>query len=105
MKNTLIIQNAYERVRNPLTLFIFIVCVFALRLALADDFKTINGREYKNVTVSRVAPDGIVITFSGGIVKIPFTELSPAIQKKYGYDSQAAGAYSAEQNQQQAALA
>jgi hypothetical protein len=27
-----------------------------------------------------------VITFSGGIVKIPFTEMSPDIQKKYGYD-------------------
>jgi hypothetical protein len=46
-----------------------------------------------------------VIKFSGGIVKIPFTELSPEVQKKYGYDSRAAGAYSAEQNEQQAALA
>jgi len=25
-----------------------------------DDFKTIDGKEYKNVTVSRVEPDGIV---------------------------------------------
>jgi hypothetical protein len=55
--------------------------------------------------VSRVEPDGIVIKFSGGIVKIPFTELSSDIQQKYGYDSQAAGAYSAEQSQQQVALA
>ena len=58
--------------------------------ALAEDFKTVEGKEYKNVTVSRVEPDGIVITFSGGIVKIPFTELSPEIQKKYGYDPKAA---------------
>jgi len=74
-------------------------------IASADDFKTNNGKEYKNAKVSRVEPDGIVITFSGGIVKIPFTELSPEIQKKYGYDPQAAVTYSAQQNEQQAALA
>jgi hypothetical protein len=38
---------------------------------LADDFKTVNGKRYKNATVSRVEPDGILIKFSGGIVKIP----------------------------------
>jgi len=32
-----------------------------------------------------------VLNFSGGIVKIPFTELSPEIQKKYGYDPKVAG--------------
>ena len=29
--------------------------------ALADDFKLVTGKEYKNVTVSRVEPDGIVL--------------------------------------------
>ena len=67
-----------------------ILAALAASIALADDFKTIDGKEYKNVKVSRVEPDGIVITFSGGIVKIPFTELSPEIQKKYGYDATAA---------------
>jgi uncharacterized protein YeaO (DUF488 family) len=59
-------------------------------IALADDFKTIDGKEYKNVTVSRVEPDGVVIKFSGGIVKIPFTELSKELQEKYHYDPGAA---------------
>jgi hypothetical protein len=59
-------------------------------VVLADDFKTTGGKEYKNVKVSRVEPDGIVITFSGGIVKIPFAEMSPDIQKSYGYDPAAA---------------
>jgi hypothetical protein len=59
-------------------------------IAFAEDFKTINGKEYKNAKLSRVEPDGIVITFSGGIVKIPFAEMSPEIQKKYGYDPAAA---------------
>src|ERR1041385_2113849 len=39
--------------------FILIVCFVSL--ALADDFKTIKGKEYKNATVSRVEPDGIVL--------------------------------------------
>jgi hypothetical protein len=77
----------------------------ALQFAVADDFKTVGGKEYKHAKVSRVEPDGIVITFSGGIVKIPFTELSAEIQKKYGYDPQAAATYSTQENEQQAALA
>ena len=40
---------------------------FSRPTGLADDFRMINGREYKNAKVSRVEPDGIVITFSGGI--------------------------------------
>src|SRR6266542_1174293 len=86
------------------TLALLLILCFG-SLAFADDFKTIDGKEYKNAKVSRVEPDGIVITFSGGIVKIPFNELSPEIQKKYGYNPQAAATYSNEQNEQQAALA
>jgi hypothetical protein len=58
----------------------FCAVLFAFA-ASADDFRTIDGKEYKNVTVSRVEPDGIVITFSRGIVKLSFAELSPEIQK------------------------
>jgi hypothetical protein len=58
-------------------------------IALADDFKTINGKEYKNATVSRLEADGIVIKFHGGIAKIFYVELPPEIQKKYGYDPEA----------------
>ena len=49
--------------------------IFALSasLALAEDLRTTKGKEYKNATVSRVEPDGIVIKFKGGIVKILFT--------------------------------
>jgi len=65
-------------------------------LALADDFKTTDGKEYKNAKVSRVEPDGIVITFSGGIVKIPFTKLSEELQRKYNYNPQAAKSFAEE---------
>ena len=49
--------------------------------ALADDIKTNNGKEYKNAIVSRVEPDGIMIKFSGGLVKIPFTDLSEELKQ------------------------
>jgi len=48
---------------------------------------------YKNATISRAEPDGLVIVFPGGIVKIPFTELSPELREKYHYNPQAAAAY------------
>src|SRR6266480_6919433 len=80
-----------ERLLKMKRSFLSILVVIAVvQLVRADDFKTTNGKEYKNAKLSRVEPDGIVITFSGGIVKIPFTELSPEIQKKYGYDQNAA---------------
>ena len=72
-----------------------ILAVLAASIALADDFKTINGKEYKNATVSRVEPNGIVIRFSGGIVKIAFTELPKEVQKRFGYDDAAVKALEA----------
>jgi hypothetical protein len=70
--------------------------VFA-SIALADDFKTVDGKEYKNVTVKRVEPDGLVLSGKSGISKVYFTELPAEIQKKYGYDPQTAATYSADQ--------
>jgi hypothetical protein len=33
----------------------------SVSLVLAEDFKTVDGKEYKNATVSHVEPDGIVL--------------------------------------------
>jgi hypothetical protein len=77
-----------RRVKYPKTALAILAALLA-SLALADDFKTTAGKEYKNATVSRVEPDGIVIKFHGGIAKIFFVELPPEIQKKYGYDPEA----------------
>ena len=49
-------------------------------IALADDFKTINGKEYKNATVTRVEPDGILLKTKSGISKVYFTELPKEVQ-------------------------
>jgi hypothetical protein len=55
-------------------------------IALADDFKTINGKEYKDVTVSRVEPDGIVVKTESGISKVYFTELPEDVLERFGCD-------------------
>jgi hypothetical protein len=83
--------------------FVILIACFA-SIALADDFKTTDGKEYKNVTVSRVEPDGIVISFSGGIVKIPFIELSEELQRKYNYDPETAKQFAADIAQKQQEL-
>ncbi len=74
----------------------FLLLCFA-SVALADDFKTIDGKEYKNATVSRVEPDGIVLSSKSGISKVYFTELPKEVQERLNYDTAKAAAYSAEQ--------
>jgi hypothetical protein len=61
--------------------------VVSTSLGLADDFKTIDGKEYKNVTVSRVEADGIVIKTKTGISKIYFVELPKDVQERFHYGS------------------
>jgi len=63
------------------TFVILIVCFASI--ALADDFKTINGKEYKDATVSRVEADGIVIRTKTGISKIYFVELPKDVQERF----------------------
>ena len=52
-------------------------------LTLADDFRTIRGKEYKGATVSRVEPDGIVLRTKSGIVKLYFSELPKEVQGRF----------------------
>jgi hypothetical protein len=54
--------------------------------ALGDDFTTLKGKEYKNAKVSRVEPDGVVLVYKSGVVKVYFAELPEEIQKRFGYD-------------------
>ena len=62
-----------------------ILAALLASIGLADHFKTINGKEYKNVTVSRVESDGIVVRTKLGISKIYFTEMPKEVQKRFGY--------------------
>jgi thiol-disulfide isomerase/thioredoxin len=84
------------------------ICPFAIlcfaSVAFAEDFKAIAGKEYKNVRVSRVEPDGIVLISKSGISKVYFTELSKEVQERFHYDAAQGAAYSAEQTASQVAL-
>jgi hypothetical protein len=72
---------------NSRNAIVAILAALSLSLALADDFKTINGKEYKNVTVSRVEADGIVIKTKTGLSKIYFAELPKDVQERFHYGS------------------
>jgi hypothetical protein len=73
-------------------------------LAVADDFKTVDGKEYKDAKVSRVEPDGIVLKTKSGISKVYFVELPKEIQERFHYDAAKANAHCAEQNAAQEQL-
>ena len=68
-----------------ITVLAILVSLSASR-ALGDDFKTLKGKEYRDATVSRVEPDGIVLVCKSGVVKVYFAELPEEIQKRFGYD-------------------
>jgi hypothetical protein len=77
-------------------LFTILLLSFAAA-ALSEDFKTVNGKEYKDATVTRVEPDGIVVKTNSGVTKIYFSELPKDVQEQFHYDSGKAASYSAEQ--------
>jgi hypothetical protein len=52
-------------------------------LALAEDFKTIDGKIYKDATISRVEADGIVLRTNMGISKVYFVELPKDVQERF----------------------
>jgi hypothetical protein len=66
-------------------------------VVFADDFKTTDGKEYKNVTISRIEPDGIVLKTKSAISKVYFVELPKEVQERVHYDPQKAREYSAQQ--------
>src|SRR5438046_1259914 len=60
--------------------------LISVALVRSDDFKTLQGKEYKDATVSRVERDGIVLITPSGIAKVNFTELPKDTQERFNYD-------------------
>jgi hypothetical protein len=87
---------------SPYTLNVLILVFLLPAIVFADDFKTANGKEYKNATVTGVEADGIVIKTKSGISKLYFTELPKDVQERFHYDpAQAAAAQAAAVRQTQ----
>ena len=84
-------------------LLFLILCFTAV--AVADDFKLVSGKEYKDVTVTRVEPDGIVLRTKSGISKVYFVELPKDVQERFHYNAAIASAYSAQQTVIQSTMA
>jgi hypothetical protein len=74
-----------------------ILLALSTSFALADDFKTVAGKEYKNATVTHVDPDGIVVKSKSGISKIYFQELPKEVQQRFNYNPQQAAAFAGAQ--------
>jgi hypothetical protein len=101
---TPLVRNSINRSPLPsgflLVLFLFrsvaalalILVLTPAPLALADDFTTTNAREYKNATVTRIEPDGIVLKSKSGISKVYFTELPKEVQERFHYNPEKAAA-------------
>jgi len=64
-----------------------ILAVLSASLAVAEDFKTVSGKLYKDTTIIRVEADGIVIKTKTGISKIYFVELPKDVQERFHYGS------------------
>jgi hypothetical protein len=60
-----------------------ILALLSATLALAEDVKTLRGKEYKDATVMRVEADGIVLKTKTGISKVYFVELPPDVQQRF----------------------
>ena len=60
-----------------------ILVLLSATLVLAEDFKTVKGKEYKDATVIRVEANGIVLKTKTGISKVYFFELPSDVQQRF----------------------
>jgi hypothetical protein len=77
-----------ESVRmDPQKTTIVILATLFVSFALAEDFKTVSGKIYKDATISHVEADGIVLRTKTGISKVYFVELPKDVQERFHYGS------------------
>jgi hypothetical protein len=60
-----------------------ILAILFVSFAFSEDFKTTNGKVYKDATVSRIEADGIELKTKTGISKVYFTELAHDVQERF----------------------
>lgn len=70
--------------------FISMVACLAFMVCLAEDITTADGKIYSGVTDIKAKPDGLIFNLNPtngiGIVKVPFSNLSDEMKRKYNYD-------------------
>jgi hypothetical protein len=60
--------------------------MFLLVLPIRADDWTVEGKDFHNVKVGQVDPDKVHITYDGGIGTVLLSDLTPELQKRFGYD-------------------
>jgi hypothetical protein len=83
------VESKRRRIRrvNCSATTLALLAVLSASLAMAEDFKTIDGKIYKDATISHVEADGIVLRTKTGISKIYFFELPKDVQERFHYGS------------------
>jgi len=82
-----------------------IFLLLCLSIVVYGEDWTVDGKDYHNVKVGQVETDQVHITYDGGIGSLPLADLSPALQKRFGYNpSQAKDAAQKREADQQAAI-
>ena len=76
------------------TLLVWMALAFVAR---ADDITTLSGRKFTGVTISRVLPDALMVETDSGVERVPFSDLSPELRQKYGYDPEKEKQYTIEE--------
>jgi hypothetical protein len=74
--------------RWPLV-YLVVLSLAATLPALAEDWVTLDGKSYKNVTIVSEDDDGVRVTYDGGVGKLPYYELPLDVQKRLGKDMDA----------------
>src|SRR5439155_23066061 len=69
-----------QEVNTKVLTFLILLFVGA---AFSEDFKTINGKEFKDATITRVEPDGIVVKTKSGLSKVYFAEMPKKVKKAF----------------------
>ncbi len=91
------------RLKNSSCLWIAAALAVA-GFAGAEDLTTNEGKIYKQVTVTKVEPDGLSIMHESGTAKVLFIELPEEMQRKHGYDPAKAEEHVRERNRKRAEL-
>src|SRR5215467_2493034 len=65
-------RRDFQRSLEVNTKVLTVLALSFASVAVADDFKTTDGKEYKDATVSRIEPHGIVVKTKTGVSKLYF---------------------------------
>ena len=93
MRNSELQTRSFSFGRRPVAVVFLLVGALSIATDWASDIHTKDGNVYRNATVTRVEPDGIVIMTNTGVIKLNFSELPKELQQKYGYDPAKAAAF------------